>query len=333
MGILREAILATTITKSDRSPAISCSGLFPCPYQLYLAHTGEAWEEPEPVQALNMKDGFDQEEQAVKRLKQAGIIVTNRDLKGRQVVIGRSRITGHIDGMVTLSSEPFIWEHKAMSSDRFWEFCNKGLEAMPNYYCQLQSYMLGKGVKKGILQAKNKDNNDIEDKVYNLIPEFINPIIEWADAIRLDNWIPKKEPCKWCTQCYSNCFGKVIDFSKIELTSSPEMVEKWATGKRLQEVGSGLELEAREFFVGRKDKSGNLETKGLLGDKDTLLVEGITTDNIKVEGLKISKIPMHRFDISKQKVVEVFGAEALSKVGEEKEIIAYRIEEWPKRRK
>lgn len=333
MGILREAILATTVTKNDREPAISCSGLFPCPYKLYLSHTGKDWDEPEPVQALNMKDGFDQEEQAVKRLKQAGIIIGNRHLAGRQVVLGRSRITGHIDGTVTLSGEDLIWEHKAMSSDRFWEFCNKGLEIMPNYFCQLQSYILGKGLKRGILQAKNKDNNDIEDKMYELIPEFINPIIEWADAIRLDNWIPKPEECKWCSLCYSNCFGKVINFSNIEVATAPEMVEKWATGKRLQEVGSGLELEAREFFIGRKDKSGNLETKGLLGDKDTLLVEGITTDIIKVEGLKISRIPMHRFDISKQKVVEVFGAEALSQVGEEKEIIAYRIEEWPRRRK
>jgi len=333
MGILRESVLATTKTSNDREPAISCSGLFPCAYKLYLSHTGTDWEEPEPVQALNMADGFDQEEQAVRRLKKAGIVVGDRNIAGRQVVIGKSRITGHIDGTVTFNGERFIWEHKAMSADRFWEFCNKGLDIMPNYFCQLQAYILGKGLRRGILQAKNKDNNDIEDKTYELIPEFINQIIEWADAIRLDNWIPKPEETKWCSLCYSHCFGRVINFSSIEKVSVPEMVEKWASGKRLQEVGLGLEVEAREFFIGKKDKLGNIEIQGLIGDKDTLLVDGIDTPNIKLEGLKISRIPMHRFDISKQKVVEVFGAEALSKVGEEKEIISYRIEEWPKRRK
>lgn len=33
--------------RPDRVPGLSCSGLYPCPYRLYLAHTGKVWRSGE----------------------------------------------------------------------------------------------------------------------------------------------------------------------------------------------------------------------------------------------------------------------------------------------
>lgn len=316
--ILFASIPPRRTQKPDRVPGITCSQLFPCPYKLYKAHIGEVWEqEVTPQQELNMEDGWDQEEQSVRRLKEkAGITIDDRQAS---VIVGKSKIPGHIDGTVTLNSKKRLWEHKAWNESSFGWFVSRGIEYRPGEKAQINSYMLGMGLDECIFFLKQKNNNDYFDAIIPYEEKFILPIIEWADKIRLEGWVPEPILCKHCAHCYLDCFGQVVDFSWIKEAKAPEMVKKWRDGYQLSSVGEMYMQEARTFFTGQVLEKGKQVKKfpGLIGDEELLLVEG----------LKIRKIPMHRFDVSKQAIIEEFGAEALIKVGVEKDIITYRIGE------
>jgi len=184
---------------------------------------------------------------------------------------------------------------------------------------QVNAYMLGMGLDQCVFFLKRKENNDYHDEVVCKDEAFILPIIGWADKIRLDGWVPEPELCGACAQCGVGCFGDIIDFSWIKDAKAPEMAEKWKTGDKYVKVGEMLMQEARTFFTGQVLEKGKQVKKfpGLIGDNIVLLVED----------LKVQKIIQHRFDIRKEAVIREFGPEGLIKVGEEKEITQYKIQE------
>lgn len=297
--------------KPDRPPGISCSSLFPCPYFLYRVHIGRAREETlTGQQILNMDDGWDAEEQSVRRLKD----ILGVNIKDRQahVTVGRSSIPGHIDGTVT-EDKKRLWEHKAWGSSRYDWFVSKGIEAYPGEKTQVNAYMLGMGLDECVFFVKKKESNDYHSPIVKLDKTYILPILDWADRIRLEGWIPEPQLTKRCSHCGINCFGQVMDFSWIKEANSSEMAKKWLQGKKLVDVGGMLMEEARTVFVGTKDG----KVKGLIGDEDLLLVDGI----------KVLKVTSRRFDIRRDLVLKEFGPEGLYKVGEDKTVVSYRITE------
>lgn len=302
--------------RGDRVSGLTCSGLYPCPFRLYLAHLGKVWREKlEPRDILNMEDGWDQEAQTKKRLfEKAGIRV--RDVQA-SVSIGRSGMGGHIDGTITLNGKRHLWEHKAMNEDRFRLFNQWGLRFFPNFKAQINAYMLGMELDSCIIMAKYKDGNDYCDHVESLDGDFILPIIEWADRIKIDGWVPEPEECKYCAHCGIGCFGPILDFSWLKTVSAPEMANKWREGDKLAKVGNMLKDEARTFFVGKKDREGNVLAEGIIGDKNVLYSEG----------LKIMRVIQHRTEISRQAILEEFGADALLRVMGEKDVETFRIGE------
>ena len=314
--MLSEILMASVGTKReekpDRIPGITCSQLFPCPYRLYKMHIGEVWEEElTPQRVLNMRDGWYQESQSIELLKEmAGIRIGDRQAS---VMVGKSNIPGHIDGTVVLDGKKRLWEHKAWNSSSFGWFVSKGIDYYPGQKAQVNAYLLGMQLDECIFFVKNKDNNDYCDSLVPLDKEFVLPIIEWADAIRLEGWTPKPKLCKYCAWCDMRCFGQIVDFSWIKEAKAPEMAEKWKQGDKLAKVGEMMKDEARTYFVGNV-KEG---VEGIIGNKDLLLVED----------LKIQKIIQHRFDISRQRIIEEFGPVGLVKVGVERDIVTYRIQE------
>jgi hypothetical protein len=217
--------------------------------------------------------------------------------------------------MVNILGEEMIWEHKAWASTRFDSFVSLGINSCPGEKAQSMAYALGQGVSKIDFMVLKKESNDYHDIIIPLDRDYIDPILEWSDKIRLEDWVPEPKECKWCSTCGFNCFGTVLDFSKTESFSSDEMADRWKKGKALQDVGGMLIQEARDFFIGTEDKLGNKLTDGLIGTKTSLLVSG----------LEIKKIIQHRSDVSKSKVLKEFGSEGLMKVIEEKEIPQYRF--------
>jgi len=314
--MLSEVLMAAAPTQRDtkagKASGLSISQLFPCPYRLYKVHVGEYWDkEITPQQYYNMSDGWDQEEQSIKRLAKAGIKIIDRQKKVR---IGKSEVPGSIDGAFILNGKRRIWEHKAYSSDSdaLWTLRLLGFDHLPNQKAQIQGYMLGDGSSEGVFFVKVKDNNSYYDLLVQLDRPFIEEIIEWCDKIRLEGWKPEPKKCKWCAHCGLDCFGKTLDFSWMKDATAREMAEKWIEGDKYEKVGSMLKAEARAYFVGDR----KAEVEGIIGDRELLVVEDL---------LEVKKIVQHRFDISKRKVLEEFGPEGLLKVGEEKDIVQYRF--------
>ncbi len=309
---------ATPIERKDRpgrDPGISMSGLFPCAYRMYKDHIGEVWNEKlEAQQVLNMEDGLYQENQAVDRLRRADIKIYFRK---KLVTVGMSKIQGEPDGKFQLRDIEYLWEFKAMNWNRFSEFTRWGLRTFPNYKAQVQGYLLGTELDRACIQAKHKDSNNYHDIIEQLDKDFILPIIKWCDRIKLDEWIPEPVQCKYCAYCGVDCFGKALDLSWMESVDELEMAQKWIKGKLFKDGGEAMIEEARDFFIGVRDKYGNWIQRGLIGDRDQL----------SASGLEIKKIVQHRLDIDKGKLIEEFGVEGLMKVSKESTIDQYRIRE------
>jgi len=317
--MLSELILAATpierVERPGRDPGISMSGLFPCAYRMYKVQVGEFWDEKlEPQQVLNMEDGATQELQAIDRLRRAGIKVYFRK---QLVTVGRSKIAGEPDGKFKLREQEYLWEFKAMNLERYNEFVRWGLRTFPNYKAQVQGYLLGAGLDMACVQAKHKDSNNYNDIIEHLDKDFILPIVEWCDKIKLESWIPEPVQCKYCAYCGMDCFGKALDLSWMDSVDELEMAQRWIKGKLFKDGGEAMIEEARDFFIGVKDKYGNWIKRGLIGDKDQLTASGI----------EIKKSTQHRLDVNRNKLVEEFGVEGLMKVSEEKTIDQYRIRE------
>jgi len=316
--MLKEAVKSRgKIPRPDREPGISCSALFPCPYRLYLVHTEKYWDEDlSGPELMNLEDGWDQEEQSVRRLKEElGVTVKNRQAR---VNVGKSCIPGQIDGEVNVI-ERMLWEHKAWASYRFENFRSRGLAWFQGERCQVNAYMLGRGLERCEFFVKKKEHNDYHSIVVPLERNFILPIIGWADKIRMEGWVPKPKEISLCAHCGVNCFGQVLDFSGLKSISAEEVVEKWKTGDKYVKVGEMLKDEARFVLTGQikvRDKYIK-EEPGLIGDKEVLIVEG----------LKVLRGTSTRFDIDKGLVIKYFGPEGLMKVGKEKPIVSFRIQE------
>ena len=306
-------------TRTPRVPGLSMSSLFPCPYRLYLVHTGEytrqrgVWT---PQQILNADDGWYQESQSIERLARAGVKIIDRQ---KRVVVGKSKVPGTMDGAFVLDGVRRVWEHKAYgdNSEALWTLLTRGFDSLPSQKAQISGYMLGDGSEEGCFFVKLKSSNTYVDRLVKLDRPFIEEILEWCDKIRLEGWKPEPTECKWCTSCGVGCFDEAMDFSWIQSADSSEMVEKWKKGKQFIGIGNMLQEEADSVFLGVKNKAGKVVVPGLIGDKDLLVLPG----------LEIKKTIVHRFDVDKQLVLQEFGPEGLIKVGREKDVVQYRHKE------
>lgn len=298
---------------------ISCSGLYPCPYRLYLVHTGEYSRRKggfTPQQLLNMDDGWYQEQQSVERLKKAGVNIIDRQGK---VLIGKSHVPGSYDGAFILNDIKYLWEHKAydQNSEAVQFIQMWGMDKLPSQKAQTNAYMLGAGLEWCDFFIKVKNNNTYIDLPYQIDKPFIDEIVDWCDKIRLERWKPEPKKCKWCSMCGLDCFGDESDFSWISTASDTEAVDKWIKGKQFVDIGKMMQEEADAVLIGIRDKEGKFVQKGLIGDKDVLVLPG----------LQISKTIAHRFDIDKSLILEEFGPDGLIKVGREHEVVSYRHKE------
>lgn len=314
--ILEAAAPTKREVRADRAPGISMSSLFPCPYRLRLVHDGRYWsEEITPQQHYTMDDGWWQEEQSIRRLERAGIVIVDRQ---KRVAVGKSKVPGRMDGAFVLDGTRRVWEHKAYGDDSndLWTLLTRGLDRLPGQKAQLNGYMLGDGSEEGCFFVKAKSSNTYTDRLIKLDRPFIEEIVEWCDKIRLEDWKPEPVECEWCPSCRVGCFEDVVDFSWIQSADSAEMVEKWKKGKQFIGIGKMLQEEADAVFIGIRDAQGKYHN-GLIGDREMLILPG----------LEIKRVTAHRFDIDKSLILQEFGPEGLVKVGHEKDVTQYRHKE------
>jgi len=315
--MLSEVVIAAAkAAQRERRPGLTISGVFPCPYHIYKSYTG--WGELPPLEGeeiLNMENGWFQEEESVKALKRAGIVVENRQLEVR---VGKSERVGHIDGTISLNGKVMLWEHKARSMESASRLREKGLKAAPEMKSQVQLYMgglrgLGLDVEETDIYIKPKDNNIPFDFIERFDLEFFHMVAGWTDRVILEKWIPEPKDCVYCPSCYMQryCRGDIlIDFSGMETLSDDELVKKWRLGKQYSDFGKELVEGARNIMKAKFEESG--------------LEAG---DSMLVGPLKVKKYTQHKNVFVQEKFVKKFGAIALLDVMEKQNIPVYRIDD------
>ena len=320
--MLSELMLAGVTTdrpafKPGSTSGLYVSGLHPCAYRMYKMHKGEVYaQKEEPQSILNMEDGHFQETQAMERLKNYAKIEVKDNQ--RRVTIGKAETSGRIDGTFTFSSKEYLWEFKAMNENRYRRFTASGLDTFLDYRSQYNGYLLGLGLEECVFQAKHKDSNSYHDITVKLDRPFIEEIVKLVDRIKLESWVPEPDLCSYCAYCGLGCFGEVLDLSRFGVDIDEEdLTDKWQKAKQYLAVGQMLEDEVRHHLVGVKDKFGTFIQKGLIGDKDSLLIGG----------LQVKKVMIHRIQPSKNLIMQMFGPEVLMKVSEESDTATYRISE------
>ncbi len=318
--MLSEVVIASAkASQVERRPGLSISGLFPCPYYIYKSFVG--WgdlPQREGEEILNMENGWFQEDESIKALKRAGIIVENRQ---RSVWVGKARVPGHIDGTVTVSGRAMLWEHKAKSMDASQRLKERKLDSSPDIKTQVQLYMKGlktlgeefTNLDEADIYIKQKDTNTPFDFVVKYEPDFADMVVEWVDRVVLDKWAPEPKECLYCSRCYMRdiCRGEtILDLSGVTTWDNDELVKRWRLGKQYSDFGKELVESSRTIFKAKFEES-SLEAG----------------DVLMVGPLRVKKYVAHKRAFNQVKFIEKFGALALLDVTEEQEIPGYRVDD------
>lgn len=179
--------------------------------------------------------GHDGEDRMAEYIRRAGFTLLTHRSDGQQFgfgvapdpVTGKSRIAGHIDGILTDGPEyvgctkmtyPCLWENKGLNDKGSKGCVKKGVkEEKPIYYAQMQIYMayLGLGDNPGLFTALNRNTGDIHSE---LVPFDAQAAQQASDrgvrVIRADS--PEDLPriarestdfrCKFCDYA-ARCWG------------------------------------------------------------------------------------------------------------------------------
>lgn len=163
-------------------------------------------------------------------LRQAGFQLLTEKQDGTQFgfSVGRGKIRGHIDGVITSGPElgvPYnvLWEHKIMKNSKFNECQKHGVQkANYTYYAQCQIYMaympplLGFSVNHTLFTALNTDTSELYFELVQYNPQQAQMLSDKAvrvvTALSADE-LPRvsKDPndfrCKFCAY-YDSCWNK-----------------------------------------------------------------------------------------------------------------------------
>ena len=291
------------------------TGISPCAYATFLHYKRLDTQKFSASDRLRMKNGHWQELEVLEDLRYAGFKVRNTGSNQLTIHIGKSRVPGRPDGLITVDSREDLLEIKAMSLDTYTKVKQKGIDAVPNYKCQIQVYMASeelKSIGEGCwFYTKHKDSCRPNDIFVQRDLAYSTPIIEAVDSIVYDGWEPSKppQPTDLCVSCRHKmfCWGtdSILDMSGTKVLSLPEVVQKWKEGKAHKEYGEILIDEARVIL---KEK---------LGDNNLLLVDD----------LRVQTIRSTRTSIDIGKFTELFGANRLPDVMVETPVVSMRVTE------
>lgn len=190
----------------------------------YAGHHCERWiwlsfrwavQEPFEGRILRLfKRGQDEEARFKEALARVGITITD----DQKFVGFGSHVSGSIDGIamgLPQSSKPHLAEFKTHSKKSFDDLKSKGVQASkPIHYAQMQTYMLGLGLERGLYGAVCKDDDRLYFERVHLDKEFALKIIERAKRIataeRMPDPISTRPDWYQCKMCpaYAMCHEK-----------------------------------------------------------------------------------------------------------------------------
>jgi len=294
---------------------LTVTGISPCAYHTYINFKKLDVEERDPASVLRMKNGKWQELECLEDLRHAGFKMRYTGSSQMTVHVGKSRIAGRPDGLITIDGREDVLSIKARSLDAYTKLRQEGLAAEPMTECQEQMYLASAELKDKAgcwLYIKHKDSCRPYDLFVERNDAYSQPIVEATDEIVLGGIEPKKpkEPINLCSKCHHRRFcwqQELVDTSGIKTLTKPEIIELWMQGQFHLDVGKQYNEEARVLL------------KEYLGDNDVLYVEDRETL------LEVRRIIQHRSKISENKFVEKYGAASLIDVIEESEFEQIRV--------
>ena len=124
-------------------------------------------------------------------------------------VVFASVFRGHIDGIIDIDDEPHLLEIKTFNNSRYNELERKGIPV--EHRKQMQLYMYGLELDKGIHVGINKNNCEIHETLVEADKDLAVALIHKGINIIHDNLTPPKP--SYCTSTFFKC--KMCDFYNI----------------------------------------------------------------------------------------------------------------------
>lgn len=316
--MLSQAVLAA-YSKPEKDGVhrgqLTVTGISPCPYATYINYHRLDVGENDAASILRMKNGKWQELEVLEDLRKAGFKMKYTGHSQLTVHVGKARITGRPDGLITVDNREDVLSIKARSLAGFTAFRQKGIGVEPMTECQEQMYLATPELSDRAgtwVYLKHKDSCRPYDVFLERNAAYIRPIVESVDEIVLGGAEPKRpdEPILLCSRCRHRLFcwkSELLDTSGISTLTKPEIIDQWMQGQYHLELGKQINEESRVLI------------KELLGEDDVLYLE----DQLTL--LEAKKIVQHRTKISEKKFIEKFGAALLVDVIEESTVEQIRI--------
>ena len=141
--------------------------------------------------------GRDVEELAARWLRQARFLLSTADpLTGGQYEVSffGGAVRGHADGLLVMWRGdgpsplplPALWECKRLGAKWWREAQRKGIRVShPKYFVQMQLYMKGLGLERGLITCVNADTCELHHELVPFAPEAAERALERARRILL----------------------------------------------------------------------------------------------------------------------------------------------------
>jgi len=185
-----------------------------------------------------------EEDRVVKDLQELGISVYGRQ---REIIGFAGHAKGHIDGIalgiIEAPETEHLLEFKTMNDKYFNIFLDKGLDAFPNYFAQMQRYMGGLKLKRAFFSATNKNDEsrdyvrvyfdkqiyeDLCDKERNVVMSELPPQVAFPSTYY---------KCKWCAH-YNICHNGMAPVINCRTCKHMDLCDngKWECGVTHKEL-------------------------------------------------------------------------------------------------
>ena len=204
-----------TFTQEPPRPHMGVSEIgHPCRRKLWLSFRW-AVVETFPGRILSLfRRGQMEEIVVVNTLRKAGYKVTEALEEQKYIDLG-CHVGGSPDGVISgITSKDHILEIKTHSKKSFDDVKKNGVEkSKPMHWCQMQVYMLGRGLERALYFPVCKDDDRVEPERVRLDKEYAEGMVKRAQEIAISDRMP--EPlstdeswyeCKFCP-AHEFCFG------------------------------------------------------------------------------------------------------------------------------
>lgn len=166
-------------------------------------------------------------------LKEAGFTVYEKDTDGKQFEVVDGKTKFHIDGVIVgipESKKPHLLEIKTAKDSRFEEFKKKGVKGSdPEYYGQIQVYMLKFELERCLFVVMNKDTQELYFERLELNKMEATFLVSRAKEIGEMDERPERKygsrdfyKCRWCAhreRCWVDS-GAPEEIEKLPIVDS-----------------------------------------------------------------------------------------------------------------